>query len=1333
MDTRSRLRTRRRVEPSSSRPSVVIDLLEQRSLMSADVAIMGMLVPNPNQVSVGNLNTGTLPPASISTADGVVPNFAKDFNVFSVKNGLWSDGATWSTGAAPGAGDIVRITPGTDVTYNVVSDLAIDSIGIEGALRFATNVNTKLIVANLLVLPTGTLEVGTAANPIASEKTASIVFADKAIDLVNDPMQWGTGLLVFGKIRVHGRPIEETFVRLSAEAMAGATTLSLSEPVSDWRVGDAIHLPDTRQLRFPEQSFYGTYTTQEERIKIASISSDGKTITLATPLAFNHLGARDGEGKLTFLPHVALRTRNVSFNSVNPNGTRGHTAYFDRADVDLRYAEFRNLGRTQLGSIDNTTFNADGTVKHVGTNQQGRYAVHFNHLTGPESVPAGSPQFAYVGNMICWNDQTMTHRSKWSVVLNDSHYGLISQNTVFNSRGAAFVTEDGSESFNVFEKNFVGKVMGIGGREAGGNEGTAFWFRGPNNYVRDNVATNIIGDQPLAAYGFKYYQTYVGNVNIPARQGADPDQNAITVDANSLPMLEFARNEVYGATESGLTVWWLGAWGDNPRNGAPSVVKDFKVWNVHYTAFYGYPMQNVIFDGIVVRGDLSKGLDTMGFYFADYSANNTIIRNADIQGVKTGIWIPTYTVGSFRVESSYLRNEVNIRARTMYTVNGSSNMPPRFAVIDNVRFAAPAGKTLQTISLEYFDPQPTYGANYIQSDAIYVTRYNGVANDNFQVFFKEQAPDFITPQMNANNVPSRPSIGSPEAGLTNAQNWAKYKLSVGGAVAPVGSSSQLTKPEINGLVFKIATVPTPPAPVGNPLQAVNDQATVTADGVVSIAVMNNDQIPTSVAAFLGGVSTPANGAVTISDSGTPNNKLDDVLIYRPKAGFVGSDAFTYTITDGLGKTSVATVQVTVTSATSALGIVNLSATNISEGQTTTLQGALVNANKASTHTVTIRWDANTVETLTLAAGATSFQTSRQINDQGVYAISVVVAASGGGSAQAQTNLTVLNVAPNASVALAATGIRTFATTMTLSATDPSAVDRAAGFTYRIDWNGDGVIDQTVTGPAGTQAQKVFDAVGVYAVKVIAVDKDGAAGATATASIRIDNAGLVANAQDASKFDLVIVGGTGNDFIGFANVGTTVTLSTWQSGSNSSPLTRITNQVTRTFAGVTGIIRAYGMEGDDVLYAANGTIAVSFDGGPGKNLLVGGAGNDTLTGGAGDDILIGGAGADRLQGNAGSDLLIANRITYDTNLTALANLQAEWNSSRSLSQRINNLSGVGIGPRSNDTMTLKSGVSILNDGAIDQVLGGDGEDWLIYRTSQDVATGVTSGDRVTANN
>ena len=133
------------------------------------------------------------------------------------------------------------------------------------------------------------------------------------------------------------------------------------------------------------------------------------SVILQQPLKFDHLGARNNDGQIELMPHVALLDRNVLIRSENPEGTRGHTLFTARADVDIEYAQFLDLGRTDaFQSLDNTTFDANGNVTHVGTNQIARYAVHFHHLIGPENATNTGYQFKLVGN-------TVQRSLKWAV------------------------------------------------------------------------------------------------------------------------------------------------------------------------------------------------------------------------------------------------------------------------------------------------------------------------------------------------------------------------------------------------------------------------------------------------------------------------------------------------------------------------------------------------------------------------------------------------------------------------------------------------------------------------------------------------------------------------------------------------------------------------------------------------------------------------------------------------------------------------------------------------------------------------------------------------------
>ncbi len=102
--------------------------------------------------------------------------------------------------------------------------------------------------------------------------------------------------------------------------------------------------------------------------------------------------------------------------------------------------------------------------------------------------------------------------------------------------------------------------------------------------------------------------------------------------------------------------------------------------------------------------------------------------------------------------------------------------------------------------------------------------------------------------------------------------------------------------------FASATVTVDVNPVNDPPVAVNDTATTPEDTPVTIAVLANDSDVDGDLVAVTSATSP-NGAVTINPDGT--------ITFTPTANFNGPTTISYTISDGKGGTSTATVTLTV--------------------------------------------------------------------------------------------------------------------------------------------------------------------------------------------------------------------------------------------------------------------------------------------------------------------------------------------------------------------------------------------------------------------------------------
>src|SRR5262249_48325083 len=128
--------------------------------------------------------------SSVITPFDAVPDFAEVPTIASSRSGSWSDPNTWNPARLPTATDTVKISH--VVTVNSTAAVARMGGGeASGALTFDPNASTRLTVGPLLVKPGGSLEVGTAATPVAADKTAEVVIADQPLNLTTDPNQYG--------------------------------------------------------------------------------------------------------------------------------------------------------------------------------------------------------------------------------------------------------------------------------------------------------------------------------------------------------------------------------------------------------------------------------------------------------------------------------------------------------------------------------------------------------------------------------------------------------------------------------------------------------------------------------------------------------------------------------------------------------------------------------------------------------------------------------------------------------------------------------------------------------------------------------------------------------------------------------------------------------------------------------------------------------------------------------------------------------------------------------------------------------------------------------------
>jgi hypothetical protein len=209
--------------------------------------------------------------------------------------------------------------------------------------------------------------------------------------------------------------------------------------------------------------------------------------------------------------------------------------------------------------------------------------------------------------------------------------------------------------------------------------------------------------------------------------------------------------------------------------------------------------------------------------------------------------------------------------------------------------------------------------------------------------------------------------------------------------------------------------------------------------------------------------------------------------------------------------------------------------NTSEGGSLALDASLSSDPDQTTSSLTFEWDLDndgvfgetgSNATLGNEIGIAPTFNASLLDGTATYPIALRAIDNFGATSSTSSVVTVHNVAPTASITGPSSSVATFAATFVLSASDPSPLDQVSGFVYQIDWNGDDVVDQTVSG--GTLSiTHSFSSPGTYTISVVALDKDGGTSSEVVLTHTVNSVGLAVDPWNPSG-TVIQVAGTAQD-------------------------------------------------------------------------------------------------------------------------------------------------------------------------------------------------------------
>ncbi len=796
-----------------------------------------------------------------------------------VTNGSWFDPDTWANGQVPGAGAKVVIPQGIVVQYDGESAVSLFTVRVDGVLDFATDQNTFMEVDTLVVSPTGHLMIGTIENPVAANVQAVIQIADNGpINVSWDPMLLSRGVISHGEIDIHGAE-KDAFLKVAVDPMAGAMSLTLEAPPEGWQVGDKLVLTGTHLTA--TENVAATVPrhdeTEDEELTITRI--EGNVIYFSTPLEFNHEAPR-----ADLKAYVANYSRNVKIETENadtvPVHQRGHVMFMHSDDIDVRYAEFQELGRTDKS--DRAFDVGDLTQVESDSNVKGRYPLHI-HRAGVSDID--SPAY-FVGNSV-WGSPG------WGFVHHDSN-AIMADNAAYDVFGAAFVAETGNETGR-WSHNIAIKSIGTGGGAKWhedviafdlGRTGAGFWFQGRLVDAVDNVAAGVPG-----GHGFVYMSRGNGGIAVdPAT--ADYSESLRYVDeafVNYPAITQFAGNEAF-AVGVGLEIIKAGS---EQGHDVRSVIDDFLAWEVstgihlQYTAHY--TLTNI--DLIATDGSASGRTPWRGIEYGP-NAINMVINGAEIEGFPVGVYLAkqaTNMNNPFDGKWGYVFIDVDVTgaATNFANVDAGDRFMQASELMD--------GRLLFESGIDGIPVAPTPG--WLNTLNLHGAKTDSIGNDSVSPSWDPILYDYWNIQgaiMEEGywTLPDGRKVTVIDQYFTDRATGAIDKVGIF-VEWPRDFSDFPSQPHYNGVLDLNSQAPV----------ARSDFATLSENGSIVLDVLANDFDPDGDPLAIDGLGQAQHGSVYLNDDGT--------ITYVADPNYTGSDEFWYWVEDDNGNFAKGYVHITV--------------------------------------------------------------------------------------------------------------------------------------------------------------------------------------------------------------------------------------------------------------------------------------------------------------------------------------------------------------------------------------------------------------------------------------
>ncbi|KAJ0003487.1 hypothetical protein NQD34_008585, partial [Periophthalmus magnuspinnatus] len=520
---------------------------------------------------------------------GMAPLDKADFFYIDV----WSSRFTWGGLSPPEKGTFAVITKNQTILLDTSTPLIYVVYSPGGTLVF-DEADIELQAENILITDGGALQIGTEDQPFQHK---AIITLHGNLGSPEIPVYGAKTLGVReGTLDMHGIPIPVPWTRLAETANNGSSTLKLMDGVT-WKKDDEIVIASTGHRHSQKENEVRT---------IASVSQDGRTLTLTEPLDYTHLGVQvtlpDGttfEGRA----EVGLLTRNIHVrgsaqiewaDKTEPCPDGFNTGEFStQTCFQGRFGE--ETGSDQFGGCimmhapEPNKNLAIGRFEYVEISNAGqafrlgRYPIHW-HLMGNIDYKS------YVRGC------AIHHTFNRAVTIHNTHRLLVEHNVVYDVMGGALFIEDGIETENILQYNLAVFVRQSTSLLNDDVTPAAYWVTNPNNIIRHNAAAGG------THFGF-WYRMH----EHPDGPSYDPN-----ICQKKVPLGVFENNTVHSQGWFGLWIFQDYFPMKNGNCGSeqpePAIFKSLITWNCEKGAEW-VNVGAVHFDGFIMVNNEKAGTE----------------------------------------------------------------------------------------------------------------------------------------------------------------------------------------------------------------------------------------------------------------------------------------------------------------------------------------------------------------------------------------------------------------------------------------------------------------------------------------------------------------------------------------------------------------------------------------------------------------------------------------------------------------------------------------------------------------------------------------------------